>query len=255
MKPKAFLTIAMFLITIHMYGQSSKIIAHRGAWLNTKVPENSIASLQQAAQQKVWGCEFDVHLTKDNILVVNHDNDFYGMDIATSTYQELKTIKHPNGEYIPTVEEYIIEGMKHPEMKLIYELKTNRLGTQRTLEAVAASVELVKKLKASKQVEYIAFSFDACLEFKKLDENSKVHYLSGDKSPQDIKQAGLTGIDYNLQVFKNKPTWIHEAKELGLKTNVWTVNQQKDMTYFIQQNVDYITTDETEKLAKLIHIK
>src|SRR5699024_6460919 len=191
-------------------------------------------------------------LTKDDVLVVNHDQDFYGIDIATSTYEELLSKKHPNGESIPTVEEYLKEGKKHKKLKLIFELKTNRLGVDRTLESVAKSVELVKKMKVKKQVEFIDFSYDACLEFKRLDKKAKVHYLNGDKSPAEIKEAGLSGIDYNLNVFKNNPSWIEESKELKLKTNVWTVNKQEDMEYFIERKVDFITTDEPELLKKLL---
>ena len=54
----------------------TQMIAHRGAWKNTKVPQNSLASLQEAVRLKAWGTEFDVHITKDDKLVVNHDNDF-----------------------------------------------------------------------------------------------------------------------------------------------------------------------------------
>src|SRR5690606_39364410 len=97
--------------------------------------------------------------------------------------------------------EYLREGLKQKKTKLIYELKTNKLGTERTLKAAELSVALVKWLKAEKQVEYIAFSYDACLKLKELDKKAKVHYLNGDKSPQEIKAAGLSGLDYHLSRF------------------------------------------------------
>ncbi|MDR2284538.1 MAG: glycerophosphodiester phosphodiesterase, partial [Sphingobacterium sp.] len=97
MKQLVTLLLALFILTTAA-AQETKIIAHRGAWKNTHAPQNSIAALQEAIKQEVWGSEFDVHMTKDGILVVNHDNDFYGIDIATSTYEELLVKKHPNGE-------------------------------------------------------------------------------------------------------------------------------------------------------------
>lgn len=230
----------------------TQMIAHRGAWKNMDAPQNSLESLNKAITLKAWGSEFDVHLTKDNVLVVNHDQDFYGIDIATATYEELLTKRHPNGEHIPTAEEYIKEGLKQNKTKLIYELKTSKLGTERTLKTAELSVALVEKLKAEKQVEYIAFSYDACLKLRALDKNAKIHYLNGDKSPQELKQAGLSGLDYHLSVYKKHPTWIVEAKRLKLKTNVWTVNQEENMRYFIDQKIDYITTDEPELLNLLL---
>lgn len=250
---KIILSLLLMTASIFQtFGQQPEVIAHRGSWKNTQVPQNSIASLQKAIEQKVWGTEFDVHLTKDNILVVNHDNDFYGIDIATSTYEELLAIKHPNGERIPTAEDYLKEGIKQQHTKLIFELKTNRLGKERTLESVVAALDLVKKVGAYEQTEFIAFDYDACLKFREIDENVSIHYLNGDKSPQEIKAAKLSGIDYHHSIFKKNPTWIQEFKTMGLKTNTWTVNAEDDMNYFIDQKIDYITTDEPELLNEFL---
>lgn len=142
--------------------------------------------------------------------------------------------------------------MKQQGTKLIYELKTNKLGTERTLKSAEMAVALVQKLKAGKQVEYIAFSYEACLKLHELDKKAKVHYLNGDKSPEEIKKAGLSGLDYHLSVYKKNPSWIAEAKKLKLKTNVWTVNREDDMRYFMEQRIDYITTDEPELLNTLL---
>ncbi len=252
MRHNTILFVLLMSVSFTAFSQNTNMITHRGAWKNTEAPQNSIASLRAAADQKAWGSEFDIHLTKDNILVVNHDRDFYGIDIATSTYEELLAKKHPNGENIPTAKEYLTEGKKHADLTLIYELKTSSQGEERTLESARKSMELVKELGLFDQTEFIAFSYAACLEFKKLDKDAKVHYLNGDKSPKEIKEAGLSGIDYNQQVFKDNPSWIREAKENGLATNVWTVNEEKDMRYFIKEGVDYITTDEPERLSRIL---
>lgn len=248
-------TILLLLLTLsNASAQKSKIIAHRGAWKNTDAPQNSIAALQEAIKQKVWGSEFDVHMTKDEVLVVNHDNDFYGIDIATSTYEELLAKKHPNGENIPTAEEYLREGLKQNKTKLIFELKTNRLGVDKTLKSVDLSLALIKKLKVDNMVEIIAFSWDACKQFRAIDPQIKVHYLMGDKEPSVLKEASLSGFDYNLNTLKNNPDWVAKAHKLKLKTNVWTVNSEADMLYFTELGLNYITTDEPE-LLKTILIK
>lgn len=252
MKQHIILLTIMIVSSLTSYGQHTEIIAHRGTWKNVNVPQNSLASLQHAIDQNVWGIEFDVHLTKDNILVVTHDQDFYGIDIATSNYEELLQKTHPNGEKIPTAETYLHKGLEQTGTKLIFELKSNLLGKERTLESVDIALELVKKLNATGQTEFIAFDWDACLRFRELDPNIKIHYLNGDKSPEEVKNAGLTGIDYHQTVYRNNPDWISECQALGLKTNVWTVNKQEDMLYFISQQFDYITTDEPELLQQLL---
>ena len=81
----------------------NKIIAHRGAWKANGLPQNSIASLREAVRLGCEGSEFDVWMTADEVLVVNHDHDFQGMDIETSTYEQLLSKTLPIGEKIPTL--------------------------------------------------------------------------------------------------------------------------------------------------------
>lgn len=252
MKKTLLVIIVIALAQSGLLAQTS-IIAHRGVWKNTQDPQNSLASLQSAVDQKLWGSEFDVHLTKDDVLVVNHDHDFYGLEIEELTYDELLAKKHPNGESIPTAEEYLKAGLKQKGTKLIYELKTSRVSKERTQKTVELSLALVKELKAEKMVEFIAFDWDACLKFRELDKNVKIHYLNGDKTPAEVAAADLTGVDYHVNLFKKNPTWVKEFKDHKLKTNSWTVNEEEDMKYLIEQKIDYITTDEPELLTTVLN--
>lgn len=253
-KKIAFTTLLILILTNMLLAQQTKpqVIAHRGAWKTSNLPQNSLASLKKAIQLGCYGAEFDVHLTKDDVLVVNHDGDFYGIVIEDATYEELLAKQHPNGEKIPTAEEYIKEGLKQKKTKLIFELKTSSKSKERTLEAARKSVELVKQLKAKKQTEYICFDFDAGKLIKELDARAEVAYLTGDKTPAEAKAAGYTSLDYHYSIYAKNPTWIKEAKELGLTINSWTVNKEEDMETLSKQNIDFITTDEPEKLLKLL---
>ena len=103
--------------------EKNMVIAHRGAWKTQGLPENSIASLKEAIKLGCYGSEFDVHLTKDDVMVVNHDKDFMGIDIETATYEELLTKELSNGEKIPTLKAYLEEGLKQNKTKLILEIK------------------------------------------------------------------------------------------------------------------------------------
>ena len=53
-------------------------IAHRGAFNNIDIPENSLLAFKKAIDMK-WDIELDVQLTKDNVLVVFHDEDLKRM--------------------------------------------------------------------------------------------------------------------------------------------------------------------------------
>ena len=58
-------------------------------------------------------------------------------------------------------------------------------------------------------------------------------------------------MDYHYKVFEKNPTWIQEAKALGVKVNVWTVNDPALMQSLIEQGVDFITTDKPLEFNKL----
>ena len=228
------------------------VIAHRGAWKAQSHPQNSIASLKEAVKLGCEGSEFDVWMTADGVLVVNHDADFEGMEIETSTYQELLTKKHENGEKLSTVEEYLKAGKKQKGTKLIFEIKPSKISVERSIEVAEKSVLAVKKMKAEKWVDYITFSYEGGLKAIEMDPNANVAYLTGDKTPAELKEAGFFGFDYNINLLKKNPQWIKEAQDLGLTVNAWTVNSEEDLNWFLDQNPDFITTDEPELLFKLI---
>jgi glycerophosphoryl diester phosphodiesterase len=231
----------------------NKVIAHRGAWRTMGLPQNSIASLEEAFRIGCMGSEFDVWMTKDGVLVLNHDADYEGLVIEEATYQEVLSLRLPNGERLPTVEEYLRRGMQQSKTKLIMEVKPTRLGDERGREIAAKVIETVKAMGAEKWVEYITFDKNIGSELIRLDPTALVAYLTGEKSPQELKQEGYAGFDYNLKVVREKPQWIKEAQDLGLTVNVWTVNKEEDMRWLLEQGVDFITTDEPELLLQLVN--
>lgn len=199
----------------------------------------------------VYGSEFDIHITVDDSIVVYHDNDFKGMVIGNSPYKDLISEKLFNGEKLPTVREYLKEGLKQKTTKLILEIK--KAGSpERTLELTRMAVKLVKEMNAGKWVDYITFDYEAGKLVHQLDPEAEIAYLNGDVSPSQAKKDGYTGLDYHFSKYKENPEWIPEAQKLGMSINVWTVNSEEDMRYMIGQNAEYITTDEPELLLRLL---
>ncbi|WP_229253730.1 glycerophosphodiester phosphodiesterase family protein [Dyadobacter sp. NIV53] len=234
-----------------MSQNKNKVIAHRGAWKNTSATENSIAALENAIKLKCYGSEFDVHMSADSVLFVHHDHAVKGTDIEKTNSTELLQIKLENGENLPTLEAYLKAGAKQKNTRLILEIKTSSISKERSLALTEKCVEMVKKLKVEGITDYIAFDYDVCLKVKQLAPNAHVEYLNGDKTPAEIKAAGLSGVDYHFTVFKKNENWIKEMHQLNLSTNTWTVNDEPVMKWFLDQNVDFITTNEPELLLKI----
>ena len=79
------------------------VIAHRGA--SAHAPENSLAAFRAAAALGADAVELDVHAAADGTLVVHHDPLLAGRPIAGLTASELRAVRLPNGEPVPTLEE------------------------------------------------------------------------------------------------------------------------------------------------------
>ncbi len=230
-----------------------KVIAHRGYWETPGSAQNSLTAFIKADSIGVFGSEIDVWLTADDRLIVNHDRVFKGTDIdmERSTQREICNIVLPNGENIPTLDAYLRLVASKPNTRLILEMKSLSDLNREDL-AAEKIVKSLRKYGLVERTDIIAFSLNACLAFKKLLPDSKIYYLDGDLAPKKIKKLGLAGIDYSVKVLRKHPEWVEQAHKLGLEVNVWTVDEEEDMRYFIDLGVDYITTNFPEQLQQLL---
>lgn len=230
------------------------VIAHRGAWKNKNLPENSIASLKEAIRLGCTGSEFDVRMTVDYVLIVTHDPHYNGLEIEESTYLELAQKPLSNGESLPTLKNYLLAGMENnPGTGLVCEIKPSKIKGRNTVMAEKV-LELVQELYANKYISYyISFSDELLKRIIDIDSNVKTQYLEGSMSPEDLAKIGISGLDYATPVFRRKPEWIKSGKAYNLKLNAWTVNKIEDMDWFLSQGFNYITTNEPELLFERVN--
>ncbi len=220
----------------------TKVIAHRGYWKCEGSAQNSIAALMKAADANVYGAEFDVQMSRDKEIVVNHDATIAGKLIADTDYAELKELRLKNGETLSTLDAYLNVGKQLPDLRLVLEIKPHRTAEEEN-EATDIIVRKVKEMNLESQVDYISFSLNICERLVALTPDSEISYLKGDLTPQAVQEKGIDGIDYSYKKVTENPTWIEEAQTLGIKVNVWTVNTPERIQELIDKKVDYITTD------------
>ena len=246
MTKKLILAAAMLLTGSAAVAAQPKVISHRGYWTAPNSAQNSLASFTKADSVGVFGSEIDVWLTADDKLIVNHDRVYKGTDINME-----KSIVLPNGENIPTLDAYLRLVATKPNTRLILEMKSLS-DLKREDLAAEKIIKALRKYNLLDRTDIIAFSINACLAFKKLMPDGRIFYLNGDLAPRSIKKLGLTGIDYSMSVLRKNPKWVEQAHKEGLEVNVWTVDTEEDMRYFIDLGVDYITTDYPERLQALL---
>lgn len=230
----------------------TKVVAHRGAWKNTGAPENSIAALKAAIKMGCDGSEFDVHMSADSVLFINHDAHIQGIAIETTPAATLSALKLTNGESFPTLKDYLKEGIKQKKTRLVLEIKPSAVSKERGIALAHKVVELVNSMKAAPKVDYISFDYDICKEITKIAPKATVQYLMGDKTPDELVADGIDGLDYHFKILEKNPSWVKDANSKKLITNAWTVNDETTMDSLIGEGIGLITTNEPEILLKKV---
>ena len=260
MRSFSLLVVFTCFSTVMMHAQkksvmsfaANKVVAHRGAFKKNGFPENSIASLKEAIRLGCTGSEFDVRMTADDSLVINHDPHHNGLEIEKTDFATLRHFPLANGEPIPTLRSYLLAGMEHnKKTRLVLEIKPSGVSKERAKVIVNKIWQLVNELKAAPRIVYISFDYDMLKEMRRLDPAANLQFLDGTIAPAQLKADAMNGADYHFSVFKKNPQWIKEAKENNIALNAWTVNDSETMQWLIKEGFDFITTNEPEQLLQL----
>lgn len=131
-------------------------IAHRG-YYDAQLPENSIGAFNKAFKFK-YAIELDVRLSKDNVVIVFHDDDLKRMCevdglVRDMTYDQLKALKLKGVDtHIPTLEEVLT--LTNNQVPLLVEIKD--MGKADNPLLCKLSGEILSKYKG----EYAIQSFN-----------------------------------------------------------------------------------------------
>ncbi|GET26431.1 glycerophosphodiester phosphodiesterase family protein [Prolixibacter sp. NT017] len=228
------------------------VVAHRGAWKNQPGSENSIGSLKSAIALGCAASEFDVWWSADHVPVICHDPSIRGKVVEKTTAKELHAIDLENDEGVPSLEQYLKTTVLQNKTRLVLEIKSSQISQQRTLELTDAVVRMVHDLKAQAWVDYISFNYGALLRIRELDPTTHIAYLKDDKSIETLASDKISGLDYPFYSFQRDSSLIGKAHKVGLTVNVWTVNDAKELVHYLNEGVDFITTNEPEQLIQLV---
>lgn len=221
----------------------TKIIAHRGYWKAEGAYENSIKALESAAMLGADGTEFDIWLTKDDSVVVNHDAVYAGKTISKTKYSELVKVRLPNGEKLPTLREYLRAAKKYPDLILFLEIHEERM-----LPLILHTV-ISEELK--NEIVFTSFLKYVCERLHTIDRSLTIvplHPLPNYASIHDYSKR-FKGIAFSLQYFKAHEDIIDEAIDEGMMLATWTVGGTEVYDWFYDHHFNYIITDNPNVLV------
>lgn len=226
-----------------------KLIAHRGVFNNTTIPENSIASFKKAIELFL-PFELDVQLTKDRILVVFHDDNLKrmcGIDkkIKDMTYDEIRNYKLlETEEIIPRLVDVL---------RLTNDIRLIDIEVKNTNRIQETVTELMNCISGYTNITIKSFSPKIVKAVKKRNPKLKVGLLITDNYNNFIYNLFLRG---KLSINLCKPDFISISEKLyktdkfrniskSIPTEVWTIKYSSDVDYnneitYICENLPYV---------------
>lgn len=218
------------------------VCGHRGA--AGLFPENTLAGIRHAVGLGVDFVEIDVHLTRDDQVVVIHDDTLDRTTNATGKIRALDvaTIRQADagqGERVPLLDEVleVVAG----RARLLCELKNDTVAP--------AAIARVRERGLLDQVTFISFSVAALRCAREQGDDVKLGYLLFNPGEADIAfaqylRAESIDMDYR-RVCYHVANAVHGA---GLLLRCWTPNDAAEHAALIALGVDSITTDRPDVL-------
>lgn len=235
-----------------------KNIAHRGCWYVdgvNNVPENSIAGLQRAqTMEGVYSVEFDVWMTADDVLVINHDASIGGVTIQSSNYSAIENITLSNGEKLPTLEAYLNEYVKNTSVKLLVHLKKHST-TKRTKACLEAVVAMLREKGVLGKAEWLVTTYDVAQSVFSLcqaEVPDLVVACAGASVTSTYPELGNGMIlNYEYTTVDADPSAVKQAHLRGLEMIVWSITYESGMLKYMSLGIDYFNCNRPALLAEL----
>ncbi len=232
----------------------TKIWAHRGA--SGYAPENTMEAFALAVEQRADGVELDVQLTKDQRLVVIHDEtvdrvsmqhgyvkDFEWKDLCKIPVN--RTIPEYKEVFIPSLEE-VYQLLKGSHLTINVELKTSVIWYPKIEEKV---LELTKKMGMLERVIFSSFNHTSVKKIKEIEPEAKTGILYSDILYQAAEYSQKVEADALHPVFYHRymeEVW-KEYQKSGIPLHIWTVNTEDAMKDLIREDVAAIITNYPDK--------
>lgn len=223
----------------------TEVLAHRG-FIQGGV-ENTLPALQAAARAGADRVEFDVMETKDGKFVVMHDTNLKrlsgrNLDVKDLTQDELTKITVRAGGMeakIPSLEEWIRLSI-HLNLPQLLEIK---LHGGETPDLVPRLLAVLDRAGVTEAYTYHSLSREVVEELKRLRPQLIVGFIV------PINFGGVPDVNADFIVIEQQSfstRFVRQAWAAGYNVIVWTVDDEQQMRYYMNDAVDGIITDRPD---------
>ncbi|TFE26299.1 glycerophosphodiester phosphodiesterase [Cohnella luojiensis] len=228
------------------------ITAHTGCM---DTPTNSLLSIETGISYGADIIEDDIHVTRDGILVLSHDDTVRlenGTEsrISGMTFNELRD---GVSTLIPTLEQ-ALELVRNAGKIMNLDLKTDL--------CIAPVSDLVERLGLHDQVFLTGCEYESARKaqehnprlFKLLNADVRIFktlsYTDAIRKTCDhARSAGCLGLNMPYQLVQ--PPLLEIAADYSLPVYIWTVNEEGQIKRFAEMGVRSITTKNVAAAARV----
>ncbi len=234
------------------------VVAHRG-W-SARAPENTLAAYRLAIAAGAEMAECDVHLSKDGIPVLMHDDTLKrttGIDrpVSDLTAAELAELdagswksSEYSGERVPTLAQAL--SLVAGKLRFVIEIKNRKMAPQVALAIEAGPI-------AAHELMIFSFSREAVAEIARIQPELPTTWLLSERPGTPADEAEMFRLALRARVNalgishrKVDAAFVRAAHERGFIVFSWTVNEEADMDRVIRLGVDAVITDHPDRLLR-----
>jgi glycerophosphoryl diester phosphodiesterase len=235
---------------------SVTIAAHRGA--AGKAPENTLAAMRQAIEDRTDWIEIDVQESADGEVVVFHDSDFMKLagvplKVWDATLEEIRAIDIGSwfglqfaGERVPTLREVL--ELARGKVRVVIELKY--YGHDHRLEERVA--EIVESTGMVSDVAIMSLNYEAVQTMRALRPDWRIGLLSA-TAIGDLTRLDADFLAVNMEMAS--AGFVRHARAAGKQVFVWTPNEPVAMSRMVSVGVDGLITDEPEMAREVVEVR
>ncbi|MGD9604650.1 MAG: glycerophosphodiester phosphodiesterase [Bacilli bacterium] len=220
------------------------IVAHRGA-SGLVEHENTLEAFTKAIEVQADCIELDVRKTKDQQMVVIHDDNIQGNLVKDLNYVDLLAITDNLGYHLPLLKEalVLVKG------KIMVDVEIKEVGYEKEL------IDLIHQHLNNDEFMMRSFEDEALLAVKKYDKQIVTALLLGKEKPKHVLWTRLTELFPAFRLWRCRADYVspyyrllrlcYVARMQFIKkpVSVWTVNDQDMIRKYLKMKVSSLVTN------------
>lgn len=227
--------------------------AHRGA--SEYAPENTMLSFYLGLTMGANGIETDIHVTKDGIPVLFHDDTLVRVtgqpgSVEDYTFSQLQDFMVQKGELfdkIPAFEDFL-QHFAFRDITFAIELKQSDVEKE--------TADLIQKYGIENKVVVTSFKYEELLKMRRYAPELETGYLTStitEELLQDMKQQGITELCPKADLVTEETVAYWHS--LGFRVRAWGVANDELMKNAYDCGADGMTVNFPDRLTAYIQEK